>query len=112
MFEEMGFRYLGPVDGHNVKQLSYMLKVAREYRQPVLLHVVTRKGKGYPDAEAHPELYHGVAPFDPAKGVGHEVKPCFSSVFGEAVSELAANDRRICVITAAMEDGTGLQGLP
>ena len=110
MFEEMGFRYMGPVDGHNVKQLSYMLKVAREYRQPVLLHVVTQKGKGYPDAEAHPELYHGVGPFDPEKGVSRDVKPCFSTVFGETMSDLAAKDKRICVITAAMEDGTGLQG--
>ena len=110
MFDQMGFRYLGPVDGHNVKQLSYMLKVARDYRQPVLLHVVTRKGKGYPDAEAHPELYHGVGPFDPAKGVSRTEKESFSAVFGETLCALAEKDKRICAITAAMEDGTGLQG--
>ena len=108
MFEEMGFRYLGPVDGHNVKQLSDMLSVARNYREPVLLHVVTRKGQGYPDAEEHPERYHSVAPFDPARGAQIEEKTCFSSVFGQELCRLAATDERICAITAAMEDGTGL----
>ncbi len=107
-FEEMGFRYMGPVDGHNVRQLSYMLNVARSYREPVLLHVVTQKGKGYPDAEQHPELYHSVGPFDPSKGASRSLKPCFSTVFGEELTRLAAQDERICVITAAMEDGTGL----
>ena len=108
-FEEMGFRYMGPVDGHNVRQLSYMLNVARSYREPVLLHVVTRKGKGYPDAEQNPALYHSVGPFDPAKGVSREHGECFSSVFGEEITRLAEKDSRICVITAAMEEGTGLQ---
>jgi len=108
MFEEMGFRYLGPVDGHNVKQLSDMLSVARNYREPVLLHVVTRKGQGYPDAEEHPERYHSVAPFDPARGAQPVEKTCFSAVFGQALCRLAARDERICAITAAMEDGTGL----
>ncbi len=108
-FEEMGFRYLGPVDGHNVRQLSYMLNVARSYREPVLLHVVTQKGKGYPDAEKHPERYHSVGPFDPEKGASAAEKPCFSTVFGEEITHLAALDERICVITAAMEDGTGLR---
>ncbi|MBR4657394.1 MAG: 1-deoxy-D-xylulose-5-phosphate synthase [Oscillospiraceae bacterium] len=110
MFEEMGFRYLGPVDGHNVQQLSYMLNVARSYREPVLLHVVTQKGKGYPDAEAHPELYHAVGPFDPEKGAAAPTTgTCFSSVFGESLCRLAAEDKRICAITAAMEEGTGLR---
>lgn len=110
MFEEMGFRYMGPVDGHNVKQLSYMLNMAREYRQPVLLHVVTQKGKGYHDAELHPELYHSVGPFDPEKGVSRSEKTSFSTVFGEALCELAEANPRICAVTAAMEEGTGLQG--
>lgn len=109
-FEEMGFRYMGPVDGHNVRQLSYMLNVARSYREPVLLHVVTQKGKGYPYAEQDPSLYHSVGPFDPEKGAKRIEKPCFSSVFGEEVTNLALKDDRICVITAAMEEGTGLQG--
>lgn len=108
MFESLGFRYLGPVDGHNVRQLSYMLKVAKEYKQPVLLHVVTKKGKGYPDAEAHPERYHGVGAFDPAVGAKESSRECFSSVFGETLTGLAKQDERICAITAAMESGTGL----
>ena len=109
MFEDMGLRYMGPVDGHNVKQLSYMLKLACEYNEPVLLHVVTKKGKGYPPAEDNPNLYHGVPPFDPEIGVQINRNECFSSVFGETLCELAENDERICAITAAMEDGTGLQ---
>ena len=110
MFEDMGLRYMGPVDGHNVKQLSYMLKLAREYREPVLLHVVTRKGKGYGPAEETPNLYHGVSPFDLAVGVIPKKEPTFSSVFGETLCALAEKDERICAITAAMEEGTGLQG--
>ena len=84
-FEEMGFRYMGPVDGHNVRQLSYMLNVARSYREPVLLHVVTQKGKGYPDAERNPARYHSVGPFDPEKGAEPRAKTCFSTVFGEEI---------------------------
>ena len=109
MFEDMGLRYMGPIDGHNVKQLSYMLKLAREYREPVLLHVVTKKGKGYGPAEKDPNLYHGVGPFDPETGVIPEDRTTFSSVFGETLCRLAENDPRICAVTAAMEDGTGLQ---
>ena len=108
MFEEMGLRYLGPVDGHNVKELSYMLKVAREYREPVLLHVVTQKGKGYPPAEENPGLYHGVSPFDPAVGVRPSQSESYSTVFGQTLCDLAEEDPRIVAITAAMEDGTGL----
>ena len=108
MFEDMGLRYMGPVDGHNVKQLSYMLKLAREYREPVLLHVVTKKGKGYPHAEENPNLYHGVSPFDPEQGVRPQQSPGFSSVFGDALCSFAEQDDRICAVTAAMEEGTGL----
>ena len=108
MFEDMGLRYMGPVDGHNVKQLSYMLKLAREYREPVLLHVVTKKGKGYPHAEENPNLYHGVSPFDPERGVRPQQTSGFSSVFGDTLCALAEQDERICAITAAMEEGTGL----
>ncbi len=108
MFEEMGLRYLGPVDGHNVKELSYMLKVAREYREPVLLHVVTQKGRGYLPAEEDPGLYHGVGSFDPAAGLVPSGKESYSTVFGKKLCELAERDERIVAITAAMEDGTGL----
>ena len=109
MFEDMGLRYMGPIDGHNIKQISYMLKLAREYREPVLLHVVTKKGKGYAPAEENPNLYHGVGPFDPEKGVPAQVHASFSTVFGETMCRLAEADPRICAVTAAMEDGTGLQ---
>lgn len=109
MFEDMGLRYMGPIDGHNVKQLSYMLKLAQEYQEPVLLHVVTKKGKGYGPAEKDPNLYHGVGPFDPETGIIPEGRTTFSSVFGETLCRLAENDPRICAVTAAMEDGTGLQ---
>ena len=109
MFEDMGLRYMGPVDGHNVKQLSYMLKLAQEYQEPVLLHVVTKKGKGYPPAEENPNLYHGVGPFDPETGIIPRESVNFSFVFGETLCRLAEQDPRICAVTAAMEDGTGLQ---
>jgi 1-deoxy-D-xylulose-5-phosphate synthase len=108
IFEELGFRYLGPVDGHDVKKLSYMLKVARDYNEPVLLHVVTQKGKGYPYAELLPDEYHGVAPFDPLVGLNCSGGLCFSKAFGDALCELAASNPKICAVTAAMKSGTGL----
>ncbi len=108
MFEEMGFRYMGPVDGHDVKKLSYMLKVARDYSEPVLLHVVTKKGRGYPYAEELPDEYHGVAPFDPEIGLNCANSLCFSTAFGEALCALAEKNPKICAITAAMKNGTGL----
>ena len=109
MFEDMGLRYMGPVDGHNIKHLSYMLKLAREYQEPVLLHVVTKKGKGYEPAEDTPNLYHGVSPFDPQTGIAPKTAVNFSAVFGETLCGLAEKDPRICAVTAAMEEGTGLQ---
>ena len=109
MFESMGFTYMGPVDGHDVEALTRSLQWAREQRCPVLLHVRTVKGMGYLPAQQRPTQYHGVAPFDPATG-----KPLsppqedFSHVFGSTLTELAGEDPRICAITAAMEEGTGL----
>ncbi len=108
MFEEMGFRYMGPVNGHDVKKLSYMLKVAKDYNEPVLLHVVTKKGKGYPYAEELPDEYHGVTPFDPSVGFHNSGNMNFSKVFGDTVCELAEKNPKICAITAAMKNGTGL----
>lgn len=108
MFEDMGFSYLGPVDGHNVERLTDTLCWAKELGGPVVVHVRTIKGKGYGPAEREPDLYHGVGPFDLKTGVSHAQKPCFSTVFGEELCALAAEDERICAITAAMEDGTGL----
>ena len=109
MFESMGFTYMGPVDGHDVEALTQSLQWAREQRCPVLLHVRTVKGKGYLPAEERPADYHGVSPFDPTTG-----KPLrtagidFSHVFGQELTALAGEDERVCAITAAMQEGTGL----
>ena len=110
VFEDMGFAYMGPVDGHDVRSLTDMLRAAREQNCPVLLHVHTQKGKGYAPAEREPERFHGVAPFDPATGRSAPSAPSFSSVFGQELERLADGDPRICAITAAMADGTGLTG--
>ena len=108
MFEDMGFTYLGPVNGHDVGQLTNTLKWAKDLNCPVLVHVHTKKGKGYPPAEREPERYHGVGKFDPRMGVSREHKRDFSAVFGDELCKLAKNDETICTITAAMRDGTGL----
>ena len=108
MFEDMGFAYLGPVDGHDLAQLTTTLEWAREMKRPVLVHVRTQKGHGYAPAEREPWKFHGVGPFDAATGAVPPAKESFSSVFGAALTELAEEDLRVCAITAAMEDGTGL----
>lgn len=110
MFEDMGFRYLGPVDGHNLPFLTRLLRYAREIDEPVLLHVKTVKGKGFTPAEENPDAFHGVAPFDPLTGkLKREPGENFSAVFGRTLTRLAAQDRRVCAITAAMTGGTGLE---
>lgn len=109
MFEDMGFAYLGPVDGHSVEQLTNTLAWAKEMNGPVLVHVHTQKGHGYEPAESRPERCHGVSPFDPQIGPKYTISQDFSAVFGRELTELARNDSRICAITAAMGDGTGLQ---
>lgn len=110
MFEDMGFQYMGPVDGHDVVGLTGLLQQAKEVQGPVLLHVRTIKGKGYAPAERNPDEFHGIGPF--YKESGHLVnltgRKNYSSVFGETMSELARKDDRIFAITAAMEIGTGL----
>lgn len=110
VFENMGFTYLGPVDGHDVKQLTRLLHYARGLDCPVLLHVKTVKGKGYAPAEQEPDKFHGIAPFCKENGalVSGGGKKTFSSVFGETVCELAAEREDLCLITAAMQSGTGL----
>ena len=109
LFEDMGFTYLGPIDGHDLPRLCDVLSWAKELNGPVLVHVHTRKGKGYSYAERDPGKFHGISPFDPETGLllkrGGET---FSTVFGKALTDCAAKDSRICAITAAMEDGTGL----
>ena len=109
LFEDMGFTYLGPVDGHDVAHLCTALELARDMRRPVVVHVKTVKGKGYALAEQDPGKFHGVSPFDVATGKTKKSESeSFSSVFGSALAECAAEDARVCAITAAMESGTGL----
>ena len=111
LFEDMGFTYLGPVDGHDVKRLTQLLSYARELKGPVLLHVRTVKGEGYTPAERNPDLFHGVGRFCVETGEPvHPTAPNFSAVFGQALCELAEKDPKICAITAAMQGGTGLNG--
>jgi 1-deoxy-D-xylulose-5-phosphate synthase len=109
LFEEMGFAYLGPVDGHDIKAVCELLQLAKRMKKPVLVHVMTRKGKGCAYAEAHPDAYHGVSRFDPVTGAAYgKSEDSFSSVFGEILCEMAAQDGRICAVTAAMPSSTGL----
>ena len=109
IFESMGFTYLGPVDGHDTENLISLLKIARDMNRPVLLHVVTQKGRGYAPAEAQPGKFHGVGKFDPVTGEdAPKGKLTFSDAFGQELTRLAAQDDRICAITAAMPGGTGL----
>ena len=111
MFEDMGFSYLGPVDGHDVKKLTDILNYAKGIEGPVLLHVRTVKGKGYPHAEHTPNKFHGVSPFDLQTGIPlKQGGDNFSAVFGRTLCRLAREDRRVCAITAAMQSGTGLDG--
>lgn len=111
LFEDMGFTYLGPVDGHDLPRLCDVLTWARELHCPVLVHVNTVKGKGYSFAEKNPDKFHGVSPFDPATGLVKKPSgESFSSVFGQTLMDCAQEDNRVCAVTAAMADGTGLTG--
>ncbi len=110
MFENMGFTYLGPVDGHDVAYLTKILRYAVSLKEPVLLHVRTVKGKGFAPAERNPDAFHGVSPFHPETGEPKKASgENFSSVFGRTMVRLARNDPRICALTAAMVGGTGLE---
>ncbi|MFH1961943.1 MAG: 1-deoxy-D-xylulose-5-phosphate synthase [bacterium] len=109
LFEDLGLRYIGPVDGHNLPLLIETLKRVQSLEGPILLHVITKKGYGYKPAEQHPDMFHGLGQFDvatgqPKKGQGIT----FSDVFGKTMIELASSNPKIVAITAAMEDGTGL----
>ena len=109
MFESMGFAYMGPVDGHDEAALEQSLQWAKEQRCPVLLHVRTVKGRGYAPAEERPADYHGVPPFAPDTGKPlRPAGPDFSHVFGAELTALAGEDGRVCAVTAAMQEGTGL----
>lgn len=108
LFEDFGFDYLGPVDGHDIPALVQALRRAKELEKPVVLHVNTVKGKGYAFAEKNPARYHGVGGFDRASGRLKAPSESFSSVFGRELVLRARRDNKICAITAAMEEGTGL----
>ncbi len=109
VFSDLGLYYLGPVDGHDLEKLENAIRLARDLRRPVLLHVLTRKGKGCPYAEAHPDKYHGVGPFDPVTGELAPAGVCFSDKMGESLCRYAEKDARIVAITAAMAGGTGTE---
>ena len=109
VFDEMGLYYLGPVDGHNLEQLENAVRLAKDMEKPVLLHVLTKKGKGCAYAEAHPDKYHGVGCYDPASGELAPVGVSFSDKLGEYLCRFAQGDKRIAVITAAMAGGTGTE---
>ncbi|MBQ7128471.1 MAG: 1-deoxy-D-xylulose-5-phosphate synthase, partial [Clostridia bacterium] len=108
IFEDFGFTYLGPIDGHDLKKLDYMIKLAKNEQRPVLLHINTVKGKGYYHAEKTPNVFHGIGAFDIETGETKSTKPNFSAEFGKAIVNFAENDKRICAITAAMRESTGL----
>ena len=110
MFEDLGFEYVGPIDGHNIEELEKGLKVAKLKHRPVVIHVNTIKGKGYAPAEENPGEFHGIGSFEIETGNPDVVvSDSFSSVFGKELTELGAENKKICAITAAMKYGTGLQ---
>lgn len=111
-FEDLGFKYLGPVDGHDIERVEWILKLAKkEQDRPVLVHIITKKGKGYKPAEENPDKFHATSSFDIETGKPKkEKKKDYSGVFGEKVVELADKNEKIVAITAAMADGTGLKG--
>ena len=109
-FEDIGFRYLGPVDGHNIEELERMLNISKKLDGSVLIHVLTKKGKGYKIAEENPDKFHGTGPFDIETGKPKKEKSKdYSAVFGEKLIELAKKNNKIVAITASMRDGTGLR---
>lgn len=109
LFEHMGLKYLGPVDGHNIREVSKVLKVARDYEGPSLVHVITRKGKGYRQSETRPDQFHGVPPFDTRNGEArNKGARTYSKMLGSTLVEMAEKNPAITAVTAAMPDGTGL----
>jgi 1-deoxy-D-xylulose-5-phosphate synthase len=111
LFQALGFEYIGPIQGHNIAQLIEVFNNSRSLEGPVLIHVMTTKGKGYPPAEKNPSRFHGVGPFDVNTGTvisGKASGKSYTGIFGETMVKLAAEDQKIVAITAAMPDGTGL----
>jgi 1-deoxy-D-xylulose-5-phosphate synthase len=109
-FESLGFRYYGPIDGHDIEGLQRVLRDVKKLEEPVIVHVITEKGKGYKPAQERPDKFHGVGPFDVATGEAQAKSgpPSYSRVFGAAISKFAEKEQRIVAITAAMAEGTGL----
>ena len=111
IFEELGFTYLGPVDGHDIHGLIEVLQAAKKIDGPVMVHVLTKKGKGYKPAEESPNKFHGTGPFEIATGkkITNPAAPIsYTEVFGKTITELADSDKKVVGLTAAMPDGTGL----
>ncbi len=110
LFEELGFKYVGPIDGHNIQHLIEMLKNVKDIEGPVLVHVITQKGKGYTHAEDDPSTFHGASPFDIESGVfnGKGPKKSYTQVFADTLIKIAEKDKKVIAITAAMAEGTGL----
>ena len=109
-FEDIGFTYLGPVDGHNIEKLESILKLSKEIEGPVLIHVLTKKGKGYKIAEKNPDRFHATSPFNIETGeLKKEKKADYSKIFGEKLVKLARENEKIVAVTASMKDGTGLR---
>ncbi|WP_291632957.1 1-deoxy-D-xylulose-5-phosphate synthase [Clostridium sp.] len=110
LFEHMGIKYLGPIDGHDIKEVSKVLKLAKNIDGPVIIHVITKKGKGYRFAEDQPHKFHGIGPFNPSNGeLCSSSKESYSKAFGEQMVYLAKENKNIVAITAAMPEGTGLE---
>ncbi|MBR3867696.1 MAG: 1-deoxy-D-xylulose-5-phosphate synthase [Clostridia bacterium] len=109
MFEDLGFRYMGPIDGHNIEVLTDALEGAKSADYPILLHIKTVKGKGYDFAELEPSVFHGISKFDIDTGEFRSTGTNFSNEFGSLMCNFAGNDRRVCAVTAAMSLGTGLE---
>lgn len=109
VFDDMGFEYFGPVDGHDIKKVSYLLSRAKELKKPVVVHVLTQKGRGYQPAEENPDQFHGISGINLETGMPKcSGSISFSDTFGTTLTDLAKEDPRVCAITAAMQNGTGL----
>ncbi len=109
LFENMGLTYLGPVDGHNIKEVSKILKIAKDMKGPKVVHVITKKGKGYKNSEQRPDKFHGTPPFNKSDGLPKkEGALTYSRVFGNTLTEMAKRNKDIVAVVAAMPDGTGL----
>lgn len=110
LFEELGFTYIGPVDGHDIKELTEVMKRAKKMKGPIIIHTITKKGKGYKYAERHPDKFHGIGAFDlkTGKKVKSSKDKTYSQIFGETLMEVAEQNPKVAAITAAMPSGTGL----